>query len=673
MLSEHKIAVIIPALNEEDAIGKVISAIPNWVDDIIVVDNGSSDRTVEVARNIGARVIFESHRGYGAACLAGIGALQSPDIVVFLDGDFSDHPEQMDLLVNPIIDRHADMVIGSRVLGNREKGALTIQARFGNWLACHLINLFWKVKFTDLGPFRAIRYSSLNQLNMSDRGYGWTVEMQIKAARHKIAIEEVPAEYRRRIGKSKISGTIRGVIGAGTIILSTIFLYALEEWIKRRSARRKIIVFTRFPVPGETKTRLTPAFSPEEAAEIHRQMTFHTICTARNCQATLEVRYTGGTLNDMQTWLGDDLSYTKQEGDDLGQRMMRAFQENFAAGCQRAVIIGTDCPELTDKGITYALQSLKHNDLVVGPADDGGYYLIGLRRESAGKAIPALFTDIDWGTDRVLRKTLNKARQATLKVCQLTTLSDVDRPEDIDIWNRTIERSSAFKNSMISVIIPATNEEKSLPKTLKHLKRGKNIETILADGNSSDSTVNIAKRYGAKVISDSCSRAERMNKAAATANGEILLFVHADTILPQEYDKHIRRILSDERTPAGAFELRINHKKIGLLLIEHLANWRSRRLKLPYGDQGIFVRADVFRKIGGYRKMPIMEDFDLIRKLKKQGKIAIIPAPATTSSRRWNRLGIAKTTFINQIIIAGYYSGISPKKLASWYRSKTLL
>lgn len=233
------IAVIIPALNEERAIGHVIAAIPDWVDDIIVADNGSTDRTADVARAHGARVVWEPRRGYGSACLAAMANLQAPDVVVFLDGDFSDYPEDMGLLVDPIVSGEADLVIGSRVRGWRQAGALTPQARFGNWLACALIRWFWNVRYTDLGPFRAVRYTTLKQLDMRDRDYGWTVEMQMKAAQSGVRVREVPVRYRRRIGKSKVSGTVRGVLGAGWKILSTIFRAALCQYWGRPTRNRR--------------------------------------------------------------------------------------------------------------------------------------------------------------------------------------------------------------------------------------------------------------------------------------------------------------------------------------------------------------------------------------------------------------------------------------------------
>jgi glycosyltransferase involved in cell wall biosynthesis len=235
MRSNKKVAVIIPALNEESSIGKVLADIPNWVDDILVVDNGSDDNTAAIARKAGARVFHQEKRGYGISCLLGIANLKNPDIVVFLDGDYSDYPEEMSKLVDPIIEDNFDFVIGSRVLGQSEKGALAPQARFGNWLACQLIYLFWRTRFTDLGPFRAIGHQALLDLSMKDQTYGWTVEMQIKAIRNRLKLREVPVNYRRRIGISKVTGTIRGVLGAGYKILTTIFIYGFQSYRNERT------------------------------------------------------------------------------------------------------------------------------------------------------------------------------------------------------------------------------------------------------------------------------------------------------------------------------------------------------------------------------------------------------------------------------------------------------
>lgn len=221
------IGVVIPALNEAEALPKVLAEIPAWVDDIVVADNGSTDGTAAVARASGARVVHVPIRGYGRACLAAIAELPTVDIIVFLDGDASDFPSEMSKLADPIADGRAAFAIGSRTLGNREHGSLTPQQVFGNALACLLIRIFWAQHYTDLGPFRAIRRDVLQQLAMADVDYGWTVEMQVRAARLGIATCEVPVGYRRRIGQSKVSGTLRGVFGAGIKILYIIGREAL--------------------------------------------------------------------------------------------------------------------------------------------------------------------------------------------------------------------------------------------------------------------------------------------------------------------------------------------------------------------------------------------------------------------------------------------------------------
>ncbi|RKU24672.1 UDP-glucose--dolichyl-phosphate glucosyltransferase [Candidatus Poribacteria bacterium] len=221
-----KVSVIIPVLNEEKAIAKVINDIPQeLVQEIIVVDNGCTDNTAEIARDHGAKVISEQRKGYGSACLAGIASVECADIIVFIDGDYSDDPTELSLLIQPIQEDQADFVIGTRKPS--EKGALLPQAQFGNKLATFLINSFYGVKYTDLGPFRAIRYSHLTELDMQDRTYGWTVEMQLKAAKMGIRVQEIPVNYRKRIGTSKISGTFIGSIKAGVKILTTIFRWGI--------------------------------------------------------------------------------------------------------------------------------------------------------------------------------------------------------------------------------------------------------------------------------------------------------------------------------------------------------------------------------------------------------------------------------------------------------------
>ncbi len=228
--------VIIPVFNEEDSLALVLNDLPA-VGRVLVVDNGSTDRSAAVAVECGATVVSEPRRGYGAACLAGLQAIRDlttshgrPKVVVFVDGDYSDHSEMLHELATPILRGQADFVVGSRMLGVREPGAMPPAAVFGNWLAPFLIWLFWGARFTDLGPFRAISWQSLENLGMSDRNFGWTVEMQMKATVARLRCEEIPVPYRRRVGTSKISGTISGTMNAGYKILYTIARYRWMTW-----------------------------------------------------------------------------------------------------------------------------------------------------------------------------------------------------------------------------------------------------------------------------------------------------------------------------------------------------------------------------------------------------------------------------------------------------------
>jgi glycosyltransferase involved in cell wall biosynthesis len=227
-----KVFVVIPAFNEEQSIGKVINDIPHVpVMNIVVVNNGSSDKTQNIVESLGATALFEPRKGYGWACLKGCEFVEKMkgETIVFLDGDYSDYPEQLPSVITPIYQQNMDLVIGSRALGNREKGSMTVPQHFGNWLASKLLKIFYGVNYTDLGPFRAIRFERYKSLGMSDKTYGWTIEMQIKAAQKKMNYCEVPVDYKARIGVSKVSGTIKGAVMAGIKIIFAVFKYKFTE------------------------------------------------------------------------------------------------------------------------------------------------------------------------------------------------------------------------------------------------------------------------------------------------------------------------------------------------------------------------------------------------------------------------------------------------------------
>lgn len=660
MRNDHTIAVIIPVLNEEASIGRVIDDIPAWIDDIIVVDNGSTDATAQVAADRGARVVSEPQRGYGAACLRGIAALNAPDIVVFLDGDYSDYPEEMPFLVDPVIQGEVDLMIGSRARGTREPGALTPQAAFGNWLATRLIRLFWGIQYTDLGPFRAIRYRTLMELDMADRDYGWTVEMQIKAALHAVPADEVPVSYRQRKGVSKVSGTVRGVIGAGYKILSTIFVSAL---FSRHTLKTDLLIyFTRYPEPGTTKTRLIPALGPEGAAKLQREMTEHTLRHSPTPRASLDVqvRYTSAERSAMRRWLGPDYLYAPQGDGDLGDRMARALDEGFVQAYGKVVLCGTDCPALNSRHTAEAFDALDAADVVLGPAADGGYYLIGMSLQSAPDEISSLFTGVAWSTSDARVQTLENAEKLGLTVELLEELSDVDAPQDLVHWDQ------AQRQFRLSIIIPTWNEAGQISELLDALEICANAEIIIADGGSTDTTLEEVGGRAA-IVESRRGRASQMNAGAAVATGNHLLFLHADSRPPRNFQSIISRVLAFEEVALGAFALKIDSPALPYRLLSRAANLRSRWLSTPYGDQGLFLRRHTWENLGGFPDMPMLEDYALVRAARRLGRVITTSEPMQTSPRRWKREGFLRLTALNILTFFAFPMGVSPERIRKWY------
>ncbi len=663
MFEGHTIQVIIPALNEAASIGSVLADIPEWADGVTVVDNGSTDNTAGIAVAAGASVVPEPRRGYGQACLAGLAALKEPGrngIVVLLDGDYSDFPEQMDRLVRPIAEGQADMVLGRRVPVRDDAEAFTLPQRFGTALACGLMRLLWRGRYRDMGPFRAIRFSALGRLNMQDATYGWTVEMQIKALLAGLRVREVDVDYRRRIGVSKISGTIRGVWGAGTKILGTIGKYWLRPPRLPTPSRQRLIVFSRWPVPGRTKTRLIPALGPLRAAELQRRMTERTLQTARDWAADndreIELRHAGGSWRQMRRRLGPGIRYRAQSSGDLGRRMDMAFRAAFTAGAERVVLVGTDCPDLTPGLLDAAANALESHDLVLGPSADGGYWLIGMNRP-----LP-VFDGVAWSTESVLDQTLALARRQNLDVHLLPTRRDVDLPEDLDAVRSFFDSN----RPVVSVIIPARNEAGSIQAAIRSAK-AQGIEVLVVDGGSTDGTAALAAKAGAQVMDSPPGRARQQNAGAAVTRGDVLLFLHADSVLPAGWEADVFETLLDPHTVGGGFEWATDGDSPYLRMARFFVQLRTAYLNEPWGDQAIFVRRADFTALAGFPDVPIAEDRDFVRALRRRGRIASIPQPVVTSARRWREMNPVRAFLINRLVVFGCMLGLPRQWLRDIY------
>lgn len=251
----------------------------------------------------------------------------------------------------------------------------------------------------------------------------------------------------------------------------------------------------------------------------------------------------------------------------------------------------------------------------------------------------------------------------------LDVLRDLDVPDDLPVWAQSLPARAAGKGK-VSVIIPAVNEAQDLPRVLEAAQRGQPYEVIVVDGGSTDETGSVARSMDCIVLSAPRCRAVQLNRGAAVATGEYLLFLHADTLLPPDYLAHVLSVLGKPGVAGGAFEFSLACNFAGRRLVESTTNWRARRRQLPYGDQALFLRREVFRQLGGFPEMPIMEDYEFVRRLRRLGRMVIAPSPAVTSGRRWQRLGWLRTALINKIIILAYRLGVSPSRLAQWYRGQ---
>jgi hypothetical protein len=434
----------------------------------------------------------------------------------------------------------------------------------------------------------------------------------------------------------------------------------------------QILIFGRYPVAGKTKTRLIPVLGPEGAARLHRQMAEHVVAICRSAarktgarQTGITFCFTGAPLKAFRAWLGSDLVYLPQPSGDLGTRMLGAFKTALMKGPGPVIVIGSDLPDLTGIIIDQAFKCLESNDIVIGPAADGGYYLLGMKCLH-----PDVLDGIDWGTEHVHRQTRDRINGLGLSMVELPLIRDVDRPDDLSRLRNDPRFVHCFGDSpLISVIIPTLNEARALGPVLDRAQAGAGVETIVVDGGSQDHTRDIAARAGARVVAVPGGRAAQQNAGAALARGRWLLFLHGDTLLPKGYAGMIQRAMTSPATVAGAFRFKTDDADIGMGLIQWTTNLRSVFLQRPYGDQGLFMEKRVFDEVGGFASLPIMEDFELVGRLRRRGKVVTLPHAAVTSARRWQELGRVRTTLINQMMIAGFLLGVPIQKLLRLYRS----
>lgn len=437
-----------------------------------------------------------------------------------------------------------------------------------------------------------------------------------------------------------------------------------------------LIVFARLPADGKNKTRLIPALGASGATEVYRQLVTYTLEQVEklraSCGCQVTIYFTGGSSQQMQTCLGHSWNYLPQSDGDLGNKMVSAIEESLQRGGKKVVVIGTDAPLLQATHLRKAFDALETSDVVIGPADDGGYYLIGMKYPHR-----FLFSEVEWSTDKVFEQTLRKLKENQLRFHQLEPLADVDYPEDLLVLRKLQEvnafRSERFRPAAdtLSVIIPALNEEKNLRATLASIGRPhRQLEILLADGGSTDETCEIAREWGCRVIEvKQRGRAAQQNAAAAIATGDSLMFLHADTRLPIDYLDAWKAICA-QGAVAGAYRLSIDDPAHKYRWLESLVDLRSKWLKLPYGDQALMVKAELFYQLGGFKKLDIMEDYEFVRRVQRHGRLLQMPCAVTTSARRWQKKGIMRTTLVNQLCLLAYHLGVPNRTIAKWYRSK---
>lgn len=426
----------------------------------------------------------------------------------------------------------------------------------------------------------------------------------------------------------------------------------------------RVILMLKFPASGAVKTRLIPALGARGACGLYRRIVAHTLCEAQAFAAasgaTLEARVAGAPDEAAaRTWLGEGVAIREQGDGDLGARLERAVQAAFAEGAPQVIVIGGDCPGLTAAHLAEARTRLAGHDTIFGPAIDGGYYLVGMRRP-----LPALFRGIRWDEREVLAQTLAAARTIPATVARLRPLHDIDTPADLAAWAAT-PAARADGRDGVSVVIAVPGEEPRLEAALAAVRSGAAHEIIIV-GAATGRTAEITWAHDAALISPpSAGGIGHFNRGAAFTSGEFLLFLPAGTVPPADCAALVRTTLARPGVAAGVFALAFEGDFRGRRWVERGVNARARR-QLPCAEHGLFLRRETFERTGGFSVPALREDFAFLRRLRRLGAIALAPAAATIPAQRWQQLGPLLATLLNRLVGAGYSLRLSPARLDRW-------
>ena len=427
---------------------------------------------------------------------------------------------------------------------------------------------------------------------------------------------------------------------------------------------------SRYPRTGAVKTRLIPLLGAQGAADLHRELAAHCVARLRPLQATgeahVEVHFDGGSAAVVRDWLGAWPHMVAQRDGDLGERLHAALSGAFDAGARAAAVVGSDCPSARAVHVRAALRSLDGSDVAIGPAEDGGYWLLAMTAGAAPRALPALFDGVAWGGPDVFEQTLERARAAGLRVTVAERLADVDRPEDVGLWSAQQAIEKAPPES-VTVVIPAIDEAGRVGAAVRSALAGGALEVIVVDGGSVDGMRRAAEAAGARVLESPRGRASQMNVGAAEAAGDALVFLHADTRLPEGSAAAVCKALAGEGIGGGCFAWGCDDSSLAPLFTA-VGRIRVAITAAPYGDQAIFLRRRTFEDLGGFPLQPVMEDWELVRRFRRLGRLKVLPDRAMTSARRYTEQGALRAVGRDLAVIGGYHLGLDPVALDAWRR-----